>query len=263
MHPILLQIGTVEIRWYGVMIALAFLAGTFLGAREARRRGYDPELIYDFLLYVMIAAIAGARLYYVLVSDPVYFFRHPLDIPAIWRGGLALHGGLIGGLLAGVWFCRKRRLAFWGFADLLTPSIMLGQAVGRGACTLNGCSYGKPTTLPWAIAFTDPAAQAPHNIPLHPTQVYEMAADFLIFLFLWNLRRKMRFEGQLFLIYLVIYSVARFILEFFRGDSLMVAGLFPVPQVFSIALFIAALAAYAWRQSAARTTSPDAVSFRP
>jgi len=262
MHPILLQIGTVEIRWYGVMIALAFLAGTLLGAREARRRGYDPELIYDFLFYVMISAIAGARLYYVLVSNPIYFFKHPLDIAAIWRGGLSLHGGLIGGLLAGILFCKKRRLAFWSFADLLTPSIMLGQAVGRGACTLNGCSYGKPSTLPWAVVFTDPAAQAPHNIPLHPTQFYEMATDLSIFLILWSVRKKTRFDGQLFLLYLVIYAVARFVLEFFRGDSLMVAGLVPVPQVFSVALFIAALAAYAWRQSAPRTASADAVSFR-
>jgi phosphatidylglycerol---prolipoprotein diacylglyceryl transferase len=263
MHPILLKIGSVEIRWYGVMIALAFLTGTFLGVREARRKGYDPELIYDLLFYVMIAGIVGARLYYVMVSNPGYFVRHPLDIVAIWRGGLALHGGLIGGLLAGIWFCRKRHLAFWSFADLLTPSIMLGQAVGRGACTLNGCSYGKPTTLPWAVTFTDPAAQAPHNIPLHPTQFYEMATDILIFMILWKFRTRTRFDGQLFLLYAGIYAVARFILEFFRGDSLMVAGLFPVPQVFSVFLFIATLAVYAWRQSASRTVSPDAVSFRP
>jgi phosphatidylglycerol:prolipoprotein diacylglycerol transferase len=262
MHPILLQIGKVEIRWYGVMIALAFLAGTLLGVREARRRGYNPELIYDLLFYVMLAGIAGARLYYILFSNPGYFFRHPLEITAIWQGGLALHGGLIGGLLAGIWFCRKRRLAFWSFADLLTPSILLGQAVGRGACTLNGCSYGKPTTLPWAVLFTDPAAQAPHNLPLHPTQLYEMASDFAILLFLWSFRRKTRFDGQLFLMYLVLYAAARFILEFFRGDSLMLADLFPVPQVFSLFLFVAALAAYARRQSASRTAPLDAVSIR-
>jgi phosphatidylglycerol:prolipoprotein diacylglycerol transferase len=263
MHPILLQIGTVEIRWYGVMIALAFLAGTLLGAREARRKGFDPDLIYDFLIYVMIAGIVGARLYYVLFFNPAYFLRHPLDIPAIWHGGLALHGGLIGGLLAGIGFCRKRRLAFWSFADLLTPSIMLGQAVGRGACTLNGCSYGKPTTLPWAVTFTDPASQAPHNVPLHPTQLYEMGADFLIFLLLWNVRKRTRFDGQLFLTYAVIYAVVRLGLEFFRGDSLMLTGLLPVPQALSVVLFITALAVYARRQSVSRIASPDAVSIRP
>jgi len=262
MHPILLQFGNVEIRWYGVMIALAFLSGTFLGAREARRKGYDPELIYDLLFYVMIAGIIGARLYYVLVSNPVYFVHHPLDIVAIWRGGMALHGGLMGGLLAGIWFCRKRQLAFWSFADLLTPSIMLGQAVGRGACTLNGCSYGKPTNLPWAITFTNPAAQAPHNIPLHPTQFYEMATDILIFTILWNFRKRTRFDGQLFLTYAVVYAVARFVLEFFRGDSLLFGGLLPVPQVFSVFLLITALAFYVRRQSISGRLPSNPISIR-
>jgi phosphatidylglycerol---prolipoprotein diacylglyceryl transferase len=262
MHPILLKIGSMEVRWYGVMIALAFLAGAILGVREARRKGYDPELIYDLLFYVVIAGIVGARLYYVFASNPIYFLRHPLDIPAIWRGGLALHGGLMGGILAGLWFCKKRGLAFWSFADLLTPSIMLGQAVGRGACTLNGCSFGKPTTLPWAITFTDPASQAPHNIPLHPTQFYEMSADFLVFFLLWNFRNKTRFDGQLFLTYVIVYSVVRFILEFFRGDSLMVGGIFPVPQVFSVLLFIAGIAVYTWKQSTSRNTPPDTVPLK-
>jgi len=262
MHPILFQFGNVEIRWYGVMIALAFLAGTFLGVREARRKGYDPELIYDLLFYVMLAGIVGARLYYVLVSNPVYFLQHPLDIVAIWRGGLALHGGLLGGLLAGIWFCKKRRLAFWSFADLLTPSVMLGQAVGRGACTLNGCSYGKPTSLPWAITFTNPAAQAPHNIPLHPTQFYEMATDLLIFAILWNFRKRTRFDGQLFLTYAIVYAVARFVLEFFRGDSLQFGGLFPVPQVFSVFLFITALALYVRRQSFSGRVPSNPISIQ-
>lgn len=260
MHPILIQIGDFRIRWYGVMIALAFVAGTLLGAREARRKGYNPELIYDLLFYVMIAGIAGARLYYVVVSNPVYFITHPLDIVAIWRGGLSLHGGLVGGLLAGIWFCKKRRLAFWNFADLLTPSVMLGQAVGRGACTLNGCSYGKPTRLPWAITFTDPASQAPHNIPLHPTQFYEMSTDALIFFVLWNLRKKTWFDGQLFLVYAMTYAVARFVLEFFRGDSLMVAGLVPVPQVFSVLLFITAVSLYLQRHSVSKSLPRNAAS---
>ncbi len=255
MHPIFLKIGEFQIRWYGVMIALAFLAAALLGAREARRKSHDPELIYDLLVYVMFAGIAGARIYYVLVSNPSYFATHPWDILFIWRGGLSLHGGLIGGILAGLWFCRRRRLAFWSFADLLTPSIVLGQAVGRGACTLNGCSFGKPTDLPWAITFTDPASQAPHNIPLHPTQFYEMGTDVVIFLAMWTLRKKTRFDGQLFLLYAFTYAIARFILEFFRGDSLLVADRFPVPQVFSIFLFILTPTLYVWRSSLSNRSS--------
>jgi phosphatidylglycerol:prolipoprotein diacylglycerol transferase len=249
MYPIFLRFDSFEIRWYGIMIALAFLAGTWIGLKEAKRKGYDSDLIYDLLFYVMVAGIVGARLYYVAASNLSYFIEHPLDIVAIWRGGLSLHGGLIGGLLAGVWFCRKRGLAFWDFADLLTPSIILGQAVGRGACTLNGCSFGKPTGLPWAIVFTNPDAQAPHNIPLHPTQFYEMGTDFLIFFILWNLRTRMRFPGQLFLVWAMTYAVARFVLEFFRGDSLLVADLVPVPQAFSLFLLALAGILYLWRQS--------------
>lgn len=244
MYPIFLKIGPLEIRFYGIMIALAVLTGTVMGVKEAKRRGWDPELIYDFVLYAMIAGIVGARLYYVAASAPLWYLRHPLEIPAVWHGGLSVHGGLLGGLLAGIWFCRKRKIAFWSFADLATPALILAQAVGRGACILNGCSYGKPTTLPWAITFTNPASMAPHDIPLHPTQWYELTTDLMVFSLIWFLRTRTRFPGQLFLIYGVSYGVTRFVLEFFRGDSLLVAGLFPVPQAMSVVLLLASLSFY-------------------
>ena len=249
MHPIFFEFGSFEVRWYGVMIGLAFIVGTWIGVKEARRKGQNPELIYDLLFYVMIASLVGARLYYVIASNPLYFLENPLDIVAIWRGGLAIHGGLVGGLLAVIWFCKKRGLSFWGFADLMTPSIILGQAVGRMACTLNGCSFGKPTNLPWAITFTDPNAQAPHNVALHPTQFYEMGVDYLIFLFIWNLRKRIVFEGQLFLIWAMAYAIARFVIEFFRGDSLLAAPGIPVAQAFSVALLILSVGLYVRRNS--------------
>jgi phosphatidylglycerol:prolipoprotein diacylglycerol transferase len=244
MFPILIKIGSVELRSYGVMIALAFIVGTWLGAREARRKGFDPELIYDLLFVVMLSSLAGARLYYVLVSEPLGYLRHPWEILAIWKGGMSLHGGLLGGLLAGVWFTRSHRLPFWRFADTVTPAIMLGQAVGRMACVLNGCSYGKPTSLPWAIIFTNPSSAAPHNIPLHPTQFYELSTDLALFGVLWLLRKRMRFDGQLFLIYWMSYGFARLILESFRGDSLLVAGLIPVPQLASAIIMLLAAWVY-------------------
>jgi phosphatidylglycerol:prolipoprotein diacylglycerol transferase len=249
MFPILIKIGPVELRSYGVMIALAFVVGTWLGVREARRKGFNPELIYDLLFIVMLSSLAGARLYYVLVSEPLEYLRHPLEILAIWNGGMSLHGGLLGGLLAGLWFTRSRHLPFWRFADTVTPSIMLGQAVGRMACVLNGCSYGKPTLLPWAITFTNPSSAAPHNIPLHPTQFYELSTDLTLFGILWLLRRRMGFDGQLFLLYWMSYGVARLILESFRGDSLMVGGLIPVPQLASVVILLLAAWVYLnrWR----------------
>ncbi len=248
MFPILITIGPLELRSYGVMIAVAFLVATWVGLREARRKGFDPELIYDLLFVVMIASITGARLYFVAFSEPRWYVSHPVEILAIWKGGMSLHGGLLGGVLAGLWFTHHRRLPFWRFADTLTPSIMLGQAVGRLSCVLNGCSYGKPTSLPWAITFTDPNAQAPHNVSLHPTQFYELSTDLALFSLLWLLRTRLRVDGQLFLIYWMSYSLARLGLESFRGDSLFVADLVPVPQLASAVILLLAGSLYLVRQ---------------
>ncbi|MBI3622180.1 MAG: prolipoprotein diacylglyceryl transferase [Nitrospirae bacterium] len=256
MFPILIKIGAIELRSYGVMIALAFVVGTWLGVREARRKGFDPELIYDLLFVVMLSSLAGARLYYVLVSEPLDYLRHPWEILAIWNGGMSLHGGLLGGLLAGLWFTRSHRLPFWRFADTVTPSIMLGQAVGRMACVLNGCSYGKPTSLPWAIIFTNPHSAAPHNVPLHPTQFYELSTDLTLFGLLWLFRKRMTFDGQLFLLYWMSYGVARLILESFRGDSLMVGGLIPVPQLASAVILLLAGSVYLNRRRAGHSPEP-------
>jgi len=256
MFPILIKIGSVELRSYGVMIALAFVVGTWLGLREARRKGFDPELIYDLLFVAMLCSLAGARLYYVLVSEPLEYLSHPLSILAVWNGGMALHGGLLGGLLGGWWFTRSRRLPFWRFADTVTPSIMLGQAVGRMACVLNGCSYGRPTSLPWAIIFTNPNSAAPHNVPLHPTQFYELSADLTLFGLLWLLRTRLRFDGQLFLLYWMSYGIARLILESFRGDSLMVGGLIPVPQLASGVIIVLAAWVYLNRRRAGHSPEP-------
>ncbi len=250
MHPVLFQIGKFEVRAYGLMIAIAALAAAWLAAREVRRRGMDPNLVYDFLFFALVGGLLGARLYYVLFSEPRWYLSHPGQILAVWNGGLSLHGGMLGGLIAGLWFTRSRRLSFWDFADAITPGIILGQAVGRFACVFNGCSYGKPSSLPWAVVFTDPKSFAPLNTPLHPTQFYELSVDFLILAAILAIRSRMRFPGQLFLIYAVGYAVARFVLEFFRGDSLLLLGQVPLPQAMSLLLFIAAVSLYLARRSA-------------
>lgn len=248
MYPILLRIGEYELRAYGLMIALAFIVGTWLGAKEAKRKGFNPDLVYDLLLYAMVFSIIGARLYYVLFSEPSYFFSNPMEIFAVWKGGIAVHGGLLGGLVAAIFFCKMRNIPFWDFADTLTPSLMIGQAIGRGACTLNGCSFGKPTDMPWAVIFTNPDSMAPLNIPLHPTQFYELTGDLILFAVIWSLRKKMNFSGQLFLLYWCLYAILRFIVEQFRGDSLMV-GDFRAAQVLSIIIFITAASIYFVRKT--------------
>lgn len=243
MYPILFRIGSLEIRAYGVMIALAFIVATFVGMKEAKRRGYNPEIIQDFLFYAIISGLLGARIYYVLFSEPSWYFSHPFEIIAVWKGGLAIHGGLIGGFIVGIWFTKKRKIPFWRFTDLMAPAMIIGQAVGRGACTLNGCSYGKPTDLPWGIAFTSPDALLPpefKGIPLHPTQFIELIIDLGIFLYIWSVRKKIDFDGQLFLKYAMAYGMARFFIEFLRGDSLMIAGVLPAAQIISILIFLTA-----------------------
>lgn len=247
MHPIFFRIGSIEVRYYGIMIALAFIVGAILGEKEARRKGLPYGSIYDLLSYLLIAAILGARLYYVFFSEPYWFITHPLEILAIWKGGLSLHGGILGGILAGIWYSKKRGFSPWKLSDVLAPSIALSTAIGRVGCTLNGCSFGKPTDLPWGIVFTDPNSLAPLGVPLHPTQIYEIILNLILFAGLWKWRKKVTFDGQLFLTYVMGYGIIRFFLEFFRGDSLLIFNLIPVPHFISAIIFILALVIYIYR----------------
>lgn len=241
MYPILFQFGHFELRSYGVIVALSFLAGLWLSTKEATRKGLDPELIQDFALYALVGGIVGARIYFILFSDPAFYRDNPWEIFAIWHGGLGVIGSLIGGSLAAVWYCRKSRISLLKFADTLAPGIALGQTLGQFACLLNGDSYGRPTDLPWAIIYTDPRSLAPLNVPLHPVEIYEMGAYFLVFLLTWVMRRQFKVEGYSFLTYLAGYAVARFLVEFFRGQPAIFLGEIPAAQVFSAALIVASL----------------------
>ncbi|MBW1692111.1 MAG: prolipoprotein diacylglyceryl transferase [Deltaproteobacteria bacterium] len=154
MNPILFKIGPVEIRWYGTMIALAYLVGLWLARREARRKGLDPLLMEEFSYIVLPAALIGARLYYVLFSDAWYFLQHPLKILAFWEGGLAIHGAILGGAASALWFTHRKGIPFLRWADTLAPSVVLGQAIGRIGCFINGDAFGVPTQMPWGVVFS-------------------------------------------------------------------------------------------------------------
>lgn len=241
MYPVLLQLGHFELRSYGLIVALSFIIGLWLSTKEAERKGLDPRLIQGFALYALLGGIIGARLYFVLFSEPVYFLQNPWEILAFWRGGIGVIGSLIGGFLVGVWYCRRKRISVLTFADTLAPGIALGQTIGQFACLFNGDSYGKPTDLPWAITYTDPRSFAPLNIPLHPIEIYEMAAYFFVFLLVWNTRKKIRADGFAFLTYLAAYGLARLSTEFFRGNPAIFAWGIPAAQVFSVALILASV----------------------
>lgn len=244
MYPILFQFGNFEIRSYGLIVALSFFLGLWLSTREARRKGINPQLIQDFALYALVGGIIGARIYFVLFSNPAFFLKNPWQILVVWRGGIGVIGSLLGGSLAALWYCRKKNLPFWRFADTVAPGIALAQAVGVFACFLNGDSYGKPTDLPWAITYTDPRSLAPLDIPLHPIEIYEMVNYFLVFLLVWQTRKKYETEGFAFLTYLASYGVARFSVEFFRGNPAIFAWGIPAAQVFSVALVVASFAGF-------------------
>ena len=244
MYPVLIQLGTFELRSYGIIVALSFFLGLWLSAREAKRKGIDPGLVQDFALYALLGGIIGARLYFVVFSNPAYFLQNPWQILAVWHGGIGIIGALIGGLATGLWYCRRKKLSFWMFADTLAPGVILAQATGVFACLLNGDSYGKPADLAWAITYTDPRSLAPLNIPRHPVEIYELAAYFLVFLLVWQTRKKYSTDGFVFLTYLAGYGAARFAVEFFRGNPAIFAWGIPAAQVFGAALLLLAVAGF-------------------
>jgi len=243
-YPVIFQLGTFELRSYGIIVVLSFFLGLWLSTREAKRNGLDPALVQDFAFYALLGGIIGARLYYVVFSNPAYFLQKPWEIVAVWHGGIGIIGALLGGSLAALWYCRKKQLSFWRFADTLAPGVALGQAAGVIACLLNGDSFGKRADVAWAITYTDPRSLAPLNVPLHPVEIYEMAAYLLVFLLVWLTRGKYRTPGFGFLIYLAGYGAARFAVEFFRGNPAIFAWGIPAAQVFGVALVLAAIAGF-------------------
>ena len=238
MYPVLLHIGSWELRSYGVFVAIAVLVGTWWSAREGQRRGFPRQIVYDLATVIVIAGFIGARLYYVLFSEPKTYLAHPWEILAVWHGGLAMHGGLIAGLFVGLWVVRRYGVPFWRFGDIVIPGLILGQTVGQIACLLNGDTYGKPTTLPWAIVFTNPEAMAPLGTPLHPIQVYELLAYLAVFLVVHRVARSTRRPGAVMVTYSVLYGVVRFAMEFFRAQPPTFAGVI-IPQILSVLLVAA------------------------
>jgi phosphatidylglycerol---prolipoprotein diacylglyceryl transferase len=223
MYPILFEIAGWPVYSYGVLLALAYLVGLQLAVVRARRRGLDGAKIMDFGIYLIIAALVGAKLM-LLIVDFDYFRNQPREIMSIVRAGGVFYGGLIAAFLVGLWLVRRYQLPVWTTADLIAPGIALGHIVGRLGCLLAGCCYGKPTSMPWGITFTHPTAAAnvgtPLGTPLHPTQLYDAGAELLILVFLLvSERRGKPFAGRTFWMYMVLYGIARFIVEFFRGDE--------------------------------------------
>ena len=263
--PIIFEIGPIVVRWYGLLIALAVLIGVTLSQYLAKRRGVNSDLLGDLAIWLVVAAIPCARLYYVLFEWKEYVQR-PGDIVAIWQGGIAIHGAIIGGTIATILFARLHRISLWQLLDLVVPSLILGQAIGRWGNFFNSEAFGKPTDLPWKL-YIEPRyrpLELLNSDYFHPTFLYESLWNLAVFvlllsLFFWGLKNYDRLKtGTLAAVYLIAYSLGRVWIEWLRTDSLMLGPL-KVAQIVSLSAIALGLLILAWLYWFKRPL-PDVVS---
>jgi phosphatidylglycerol:prolipoprotein diacylglycerol transferase len=255
-HPIAFQLGPLTVTWFGVMMALAFVAGLWTASRRALSQGVPSENILDLGTWLIIGIIVGARALYVISYWHEQFAEQPwTEVFKVWRGGLVFYGGLIGASVACILFARIKKLPMLKLGDIMAPSIPLGSAFGRVGCLLNGCCYGRECRLPWAIHFPYPHPTYPHGV--HPTEVYDSLLNLAFYgLLAWAFRRK-KFDGQIFAIYLVGYALLRSFVEMFRGDypQYYLGGWATPAQVVSIGTLAVGLALLWWLPRPAASAS--------
>jgi phosphatidylglycerol:prolipoprotein diacylglycerol transferase len=269
MYPELFRIGDFPINTYGVLLALAFLAALLVAARLAARDGLPRERIFDLGLWLLLAAIVGSKVL-LLVVEPEYRAA-PLRLLSLdfLRSGGVFYGGFLGAVITAYVLVRQYKLPWWRTADAFAPGIALGQAIGRQGCFAAGCCWGKPTTLPWGVRFSELGQQVtgvPIDTHLHPTQLYESFAAFIFFALLIWLHRRKTFNGQVILAYGVLYGAARFIIEFFRddprGDILGLTSLthLSTSQLISLLVGVTSLVVLIirWRRASGGTMPGDA-----
>ncbi|WP_374720703.1 prolipoprotein diacylglyceryl transferase [Peribacillus tepidiphilus] len=252
LNPIAIDLGPLQVHWYGIIIGVGILLGLLLAMRESERRGLAKETFLDLILYAVPIAILSARIYYVIFQWD-YYSQYPGDIIKIWNGGIAIHGALIGSVITAVVFAKKRGISFWKLADIAAPSILLGQAIGRWGNFMNQEAHGGEVSrsfleglyLPdWVIN-----QMYINGTYYHPTFLYESLWNFtgvivLLFLRKVNLRR-----GELFLSYVIWYSIGRFFVEGLRTDSLMLTDTLRIAQVISIVLILLAIGLIVFRRA--------------
>lgn len=239
MHPILFEVFGFPVYTYGVLLAAAYLLGLQFALVRARTRGLDPNRVMDLGIWIIISALAGAKLLLLVVEFDTY--KHPAELWTLMRSGGVFYGGLIAAVVVALWYLRRYRMPMWTVTDVFAPGIALGHVIGRMGCLFAGCCFGRPTTVPWAITFHNEYASlnvgTPLNIPLHPTQLYEASAELLILGILLSTERKGRsYPGRTFWLYMLLYGISRFIIEFYRGDSRGTVGMFSTSQFVSIIL---------------------------
>lgn len=240
--PTAFSIFGLDVKWYGVLIALALIVGLFICLRRAPAKGIANDDILDFFIVLIPSIVVGARLYYV-IFEWEYYAAHPDLIFKTWTGGLAIHGGIIAGIIAALVLCKVKKISFFALADTVIPALPLGQAIGRWGNFINGEAYGSPTDLPWAITVYDPLLGM---VKVHPTFLYESIWNLLVCggLLLYE-KKWQKAEGELIFLYFILYSAGRFFIEGLRTDSLMFFGL-KTAQLISLALIAIGCGGIIW-----------------
>ena len=248
-------IGSFQVRYYGIILMLGAVAGAYLATREAKRRGYAPDIVWDLMIYLLIGGIIGARLWHLLTPPPssgitaAWYFTHPLDALNIRKGGLGIPGAVIGGLVVMYFYARRHNLNFAHWVDIAAPALALGQAIGRWGNYVNQELYGAPTNLPWKI-YIDPnhRLQGYTNVEYyHPLFLYESLWNLANMFILLTMSRRFGDrlkDGDIFLMYLVIYPLGRFLLDFLRLDASQVGGININQAIMAVVAVSAALALF-------------------
>jgi len=261
-------IGPLEIRFYGIILMLGAAAGAWLATREARRRGHPPEIVWDLFTYLLIGGIIGARLWHILTPPPSsgitaeWYFTHPLDALNIRKGGLGIPGAVIAGVIVLFFYARRHKLNFAEWTDIAVPGLALGQAIGRWGNFVNQELYGAPTDLPWKLHIDPEFRLAGYQDVeyYHPLFLYESLWNLgNMFLLLWLSRRfgdRLK-NGDIFLVYLIVYPVGRFLLDFLRLDASLVGGI-NINQTVMAVVAVLAAAALIWRHRRQPSAGPVA-----
>jgi phosphatidylglycerol:prolipoprotein diacylglycerol transferase len=245
--PRLLSFHGFNLPTYGFLVSLGVVVGLMVVFKVARQQGLVPDQMWNLGALVVFSGLLGAKVL-LIISDWSYYARHPGEIfsLSVLQSGGVFSGGLIAAMVAAFWYVRKHRLPFLRTCDTFAPGVAIGHAFGRVGCFAAGCCYGKPTTEPWGVTFTNPLAQqwvgTPLGVKMHPTELYEMLAEVINFLVLYWLVKRKKFEGQIIGLYLMLYGVARFIIEFFRGDpgrgGTVLGGLLTGTQLIAVLLVV-------------------------
>ncbi|HJG66621.1 prolipoprotein diacylglyceryl transferase [Staphylococcus cohnii] len=241
--PIAFELGPISVHWYGIIIAAGILLGYFIAQESVKRIGFDKDILIDIIFWSAIFGFIAARIYFVIFQWP-YYAQHPIEIPLIWYGGIAIHGGLIGGFITGIFVCKQKNINPFQIGDVIAPSLILGQGIGRWGNFMNHEAHGGPVSKSFLENIHIPDFII-NNMYIdgqyyQPTFLYESIWDILGFVILISLRKHLRI-GDTFALYLIWYSIGRFFVEGLRTDSLMLTGDIRVAQLMSVVLIVAGI----------------------